>query len=56
VDVFEWMCWLDSHGRGIKWVHKTDCPGIGTEDDAMCEAGRGCARRYATGSLDKGQL
>lgn len=54
VDVFEWLCWLDSHGRGTKWVHVTSCAGIGSDSTQLCEEGRGCARRYAAGSLDKG--
>jgi len=51
VDVLECMCWLDSQGRGTKGVHTTDCRGIGTDSDARCNAGLGCARHYAAGSL-----
>ena len=35
VDVFEWLCWLDSHGNGTKLVHAVTCPGVGLDSSAQ---------------------
>ena len=41
-DVFDWLCFLDSHGGGTKWVHQRTCPGLGLEDSSACEAESAC--------------
>ena len=54
VGVFEWFCWLHSHGNGTKLVHIASCPGVGSHSDAQCQPGGHCKKRYAAASLDKG--
>ena len=36
IDVFEWLCWLDSHGNGTKMMHAVTCPGVGLDSSAQC--------------------
>ena len=55
VNVFEWFCWLDSHGNGTKLVHVASCPGAGSGSSAQCQPGGHCKKRYAAASLDKGR-
>lgn len=56
VGVFDWLCWLDSQGNGTKSVHAPTCTGIGSPAPNMCLKDRGCARRYAAGSIDNGYI
>lgn len=53
-DVFAYLAFLDSQGKGTKWVHANSCPGIGSANGDACPAGSACARRYAADSLRKG--
>ena len=39
VDVFVWLCWLDSHGNGTKLVHAVSCPGLGLDSSVQCRLG-----------------
>ena len=54
VDVFDWLCWLDSHGKGTKVVHSPNCLAVGDTATSNCSLGDSCPRRYAAQSLDKG--
>ena len=56
VDVFEWLCSLDSHGNGTKLEHVVTCSGVGSDSSAQCGSGNKCKKRYAAASLDKGQV
>lgn len=56
VDVFEWLCWLDSHGNGTKLVHAPVCPGVGTDSSTHCKLGGKCAKRYGAASLATGYV
>ncbi|CAM9728164.1 unnamed protein product [Pylaiella littoralis] len=56
VDVFEWLCWLDSHGKGTKLVHAPTCPGVGTTSTSRCKLGSTCAKRYGAASLATGYV
>ena len=38
-DVFAFLCYLDTQGKGTKLVHATSCPGLGPEGDDACLAG-----------------
>ena len=53
-DVFDYLCYLDSHGGGTKWVHDRSCPGLGLEDGSACLPEANCGTRYACDSLKKG--
>ena len=50
-DVFEFICYLDTQGKGTKLVHATSCPGVSRAGDDACLAGFSCARRYAAESI-----
>ena len=52
-DVFDFLCYLDTQGKGTKLVHETSCPGVGRAGDDACLAGPSCARRYAAESIRK---
>ena len=54
-DVFDWFCFLDSHGKGTTWVHDVSCPNVGSKTAVNCPATVKCAKRYAAESLDKGK-
>ena len=54
VDVQDYLCWLDSKGSGTTVVHARDCPEVGSKSLVKCEAARGCSKRYAASSLEKG--
>ena len=54
VHVFEWFCWLDSHGNGTKLVHIGSRLGVGSDSDAQCQPGGHCKKRCVAASLDKG--
>lgn len=56
VDVLEWVCWLDSHGNGIKLVRVVTCPGVGLDDSSLCSNDGRCGKRYAAASLDKRRI
>ena len=56
VDIFEWSCWLDSHGNGTKLVHAVTCLGVGLDINAQCRPGDKCRKRYAVSSLDIGKV
>ena len=47
-------CWLDSKGSGTTVVHARDCPEVGSKSLVKCEAAKGCSKRYAASSLEKG--
>ena len=59
LDVFAWLCWLDTQGQGTVVVHAKSCPAIGSADGGRCtgggggEGGESCTRRYSAESLDK---
>ena len=53
-DVFDWLCFLDSHGGGTKWVHQRTCPGLGLENASACEADSACGKFYACETLRVG--
>lgn len=50
-DVFDWLCFLDTHGNGTTVVHDLSCPGVGTSGAGECVAGSRCPTRYAAESL-----
>ena len=54
VDVQDYLCWLDSKGSGTTVVHARDCPEVGSKSLVKCEAAKGCSKRYAASSLEKG--
>ena len=53
-DLFDFLCYLDTQGKGTKMVHEASCPGVGRVGDDECRKGSRCARRYAAESLRKG--
>jgi len=53
-DVVDWLCFLDSQGKGTKLVHRVDCPGVGSPNRSLCQPGNPCPKRYAADSLRKG--
>ncbi|CAM9535322.1 unnamed protein product [Laminaria digitata] len=46
LDVFAWLCWLDTQGQGTVILHAPPCPGVDSTD-------RECTRRYSAESLEK---
>ena len=55
-DVFDWLCYLDTHGGGTKWVHVRSCPGLGLEHADACLADSACGKFYAADSLRTGSV
>jgi len=53
-DVFDFLCYCDTQGKGTKMVHVTSCPGVGRPGDDACLEGSACAKRYAAESIRKG--
>ena len=53
VGVFEWLCWLDSHGNGTKLVLVVTRTGVGLDRSAQYRPPGKCRKRYAPASLDK---
>ena len=51
--VVEWLCFLDSQGKGTTIVHATSCPQVGQYSLSCSDRSLGCTRRYAFGSLQK---
>ena len=56
VDVFEWLCWLDSHGNGTELVHAVTCRGWNGTVARNADQGTKCRERFVAASLDKGQV
>ena len=50
-DWFDFLCYLDTEGKGTKMVHEASCPGVGRAGDDACREGSLCARRYTSESL-----
>lgn len=50
-DVIDWFCFLDSQGKGTKWVHERSCPHVGSSATGQCPPGFTCAKRYAAESF-----
>eukprot|EP00752_Nemacystus_decipiens_P007886 g7046.t1 len=50
-DIFDWLCFLDTHGQGTTVVHRLDCPGVGTSGATACSTDAVCPTRYAAESL-----
>lgn len=55
VDVFQWLCWLDSYDNGTTLAHVVAFSRKGLDDSAQCSSGGRCRKRYALASLDKGK-
>ena len=53
VMVVEWLCFLDSQGKGTTIVHATSCSLEGQYYLPCSDRSLGCTRRYAFGSLQK---
>ena len=53
-DVFNFLCFLDTQGKGTKMVHEASCPGVGHAGDDTCLTGSSCAKRYVAESIRKG--
>ena len=53
-DLFDFLCYLDTQGKGTKMVHEASCPGVGRVGDDECPEGSLCARRDAAEPLRKG--
>ena len=53
-DVFDFLCFLDTQGKGTKLDNATSCRGVGRAGDDGCLAGCSCARRYVAESIRKG--
>lgn len=51
MDVFDWLCFVDTHGKGATVVHTLQCPGVGTSGAQDCAPGRPCPKHYAAESL-----
>ncbi len=52
-DVFDWLCYLDTHGGGTKWVHDRLCPRLGLDHGDACPQGGSCGKFHAADSLSK---
>lgn len=50
-NVFDWFCFLDTHGNGTTIAHAHSCSGVGSTGWDACAPGAACAERYAAGSL-----
>ena len=50
-DLFDFLCYLDTQGKGTKMVHEASCTGVGWVGDNACREGSLCARQYAAESL-----
>ena len=55
-DVVDWLCFLDTQGEGTTVVHAPRCVEFGSKTWGECTRTLGCAKRYASGSLDKGYI
>ena len=53
-DAFNFLCFLDTQGKGTKMVHEASCPGVGHAGDDTCLTGSSCAKRYVAESIRKG--
>ena len=51
--VVEWLCFLDSQGKGTTIVHAPSYPQVGQYSLSCSDRSLGCTRRYAFGSLQK---
>lgn len=53
-DVFDFLCYLGTQGKGTNMAHGRVCPGVGSAGPARCLAGSTCVLPYAGDSLRTG--